>query len=57
MISKNYEMRELIDLGRLIDTNLMFQNHHKITRVKDLNQLLSRIDYFAFFCSQWQIFL
>ena len=40
--------RELIELGGLIDTNLMFQNHHEMTRVKDLNQLYSRVNYFGF---------
>ena len=31
--------RKLIESGGLIDQNLMFQNHHKTIRLKDLHRL------------------
>ena len=38
-MQKCAEKLRLIMFGGLIDQNLMSQNHRKMTRVKDLNQL------------------
>ena len=39
---------KVIELSELIDQIFLFQNHHKMTRVNDLNVLKSRVYYFGF---------